>query len=428
MFSNVKQVIEFFEKRKKLGIQLGLDRIKYLLNALDNPQEKIKAIHVAGTNGKGSSINFISSALIANGYKVGIFMSPSFDGLAGHILCNGQKISMQQFVSLFNEVYPVIKTLDESEIYATEFEIITAMSMLYFSNHVDIALIETGMGGRDDTTNCFQPILSIITNIDHDHTDLLGETIAEIATHKVGIIKRETPVIVGNVSKDALTVITNEVGEKLAPLFLLNKDFTCEILEQTTKGQMFIWKRKDKEIKVCISMLGVHQVINCTLAMMALHVLETNGINLHLSKTIEGISSTTLPGRFEVIPRNRKTIILDSAHNIAGIKSFIETVKENYGDVKRKHLIFAAFRDKDYIKMLNKLTPHFSSITLTTFNHQRAVNAQSLKNMASLTNKKITFRDVPTLINKINQTNGSDERYYFFTGSLHFIAYIRKLL
>lgn len=424
----MQEMTNFFQERKKLGIQLGLERIKQLLNELDNPEQKLKAIHVAGTNGKGSTINFINHALIANGYQVGVFTSPSFEGLTGHILMNGKKISDQQFLLLFNDIYPVVQSLDQSGIYATEFEIITAIAFLYFASHADIALIETGMGGRDDTTNCFQPILSIITNVDNDHANFLGKTLKEIAFHKAGIIKHKVQTIVGDVDKEAFTVMESEAKRKLAPLYLLGKDFTYEIVEQKGKEQIFIWRHMDKEMKIRISMLGDHQVINCSLALMALQVIEENGINLHLTKTIDGVSSATLPGRFEKFTQKKQTIILDGAHNIASIQSFIKTVETNYQHVSKKHLIFTAFQDKNIHEMLYKLIPHFSTITLTTFNHPRAMSVQSLKNIANSVNTNITFRDLSVLMDEIKHVNYSDDRYYFFTGSLHFIAYIRKLL
>lgn len=427
MFHNSEQIVSFFNSRKKLGIQLGLDRIKRLLNGLDNPQHKIMGIHVAGTNGKGSTVHLMSRALIANGYKVGVFTSPSFEGLTGHILCNDHKITEEKLIELFNKIYPIVDSLDQLGIHATEFEILTAMAFLYFENHVDICLIETGMGGRFDTTNCFQPILSIITNIDNDHSAFLGNSIKEIATHKVGIIKNKVPIIVGDVNKDALKVIDQEIENKRAPLFLLNKDFSYEILEQTESSQSFIWKYMDESIEINLAMLGKHQIHNCALTVMALFLLKKIGIQINLSRAIKSISHVTLPGRFEVLRKKDQTIILDGAHNLAGIKSFIQTVRNNYGNIDRKHLIFTAFKDKDLKVMLNELIPHFSTTTLTTFNHPRAVSTHFLKNMIDKDIKNVVEKELAMIINNIKHANYLDDSYYFFTGSFHFIVYVRKL-
>lgn len=427
LFSNIQQVTNFFDERKSLGIQLGLDRITKLLNALDNPQLNINAIHIAGTNGKGSTINFMSSALIANHYNVGVFTSPSLDGLTGHILHNGKKISDNQLLSIFNKVYPVVQTLDKAGVYPTEFEIITAIALLFFVDNVDIALIEAGMGGRYDTTNCLKPMLSMITNVAKDHSDFLGKTIEEIAIHKAGIIKSHTPVVVGSVSEDALSIIENEANQKEAPLLLLQKDFLFNGMEQNVLSQSFLWEYKDIQIPINLSMLGEHQIHNSSLALMALQLLKESGFKLKCAEVIKGISTTKLAGRFEIIEKNGQTIILDGAHNIAGIKSFIKTVESNYKDIQNKKVIFAAFKDKEYNEMLYELLPYFSEIILTTFAHPRAIPAQQLKTIANQINESVHVQDVDRIIHQINHANDYNDTY-FFTGSLHFISYIRKQL
>lgn len=177
MFTNFQEIESFFNSRKSLGIKPGLDRIKKLLQLLDNPQDRIQAIHIAGTNGKGSTVHFIKDALQANGYHVGIFTSPSFSGLTGHMFIDNSAIPETKFVKLCNEIYPFIVQLDNENKSPTEFEIITALAFVYFSAHVDIVLVEAGMGGREDTTNCFQPLISIITNVARDHTAFLGNSL-----------------------------------------------------------------------------------------------------------------------------------------------------------------------------------------------------------------------------------------------------------
>src|SRR5699024_5704352 len=190
MFINFQDIEEFMNSRRKFGIKPGLKRMNYLLDRLHHPERYFKSIHVAGTNGKGSTIQFMKKALMANGHRVGVFTSPSLSGLTGHIWCNGQKIETREWVSLMNDIYPIITELDKKGIHLTSFEIITAIVFVYFSKHVHIALIETGMGGRFDTTNCLDPIVTIITNVTRDHTRFLGKSLADIAYHKAGIIKQ----------------------------------------------------------------------------------------------------------------------------------------------------------------------------------------------------------------------------------------------
>lgn len=424
MFINYDDIKTFFNERKSFGIKLGLERIEKLLDLLDNPQHNVTAIHVAGTNGKGSTINYIKDALVSNSYDVGIFTSPSMCGLTGHILHNGYAINKAEFMVLFNKVYPKICQLDEAGDHPTEFEIITCMAFLYFENRVDIALIETGMGGREDTTNCFQPIFSIITNISKDHTNFLGDSIVEIASHKSGIIKENTPVIIGGMDYQALKIVQKEVLEKKAKAYQINKDFHYTNITQINNKQQFKWNYGEKEIELEIHMQGKHQVENSSLALTALYLLKKSGFTIQIDLAIKSMENSTVPGRFEIVSQ-RPTIILDGAHNVAGIESFLQTVKENYNEMD-KHLIFAGFYDKEMNIMLNQLSSSFESIALTSFNHSRAAEAIELYN---LTNSKLKYviNDWRDAIGKILNSKASSD-VYFITGSLNFIIQVRHYI
>src|SRR5699024_11277362 len=169
--------------------------IRMLLDNLDNPKRKFQASQVARTHGKGSTIHFIKQALMANGYRVGWFTSPSFTGLTGHIFLNQQPISEEEWMTIFREIYPIIDKMDQQNNHPTNFEILTAMAFVFLTRGTDLVLLETGMGGKEDTTHCIVLLLSIVTNVSKDHTGFLGDTLTEIASHKAGIIKTETPVI-----------------------------------------------------------------------------------------------------------------------------------------------------------------------------------------------------------------------------------------
>lgn len=424
MFTNYEQLETFFNERKSLGIKPGLERINQLLDITGNPQDKIKAVHVAGTNGKGSTITFLKNALVHNHYKVGTFISPSLDGLTGHIFCNDEKITTDQLISFMNIIYPAIQQLDESNQHPTEFEIITVLAFIYFAHHVDIALIETGMGGREDTTNCFKPILSMITNVDLDHTSFLGETVQEIAHHKAGIIKENIPVVIGDVSDQVFTVLQKEAHIKRAPVYRLFDHFTYTTVRQKNQQQSFKWsENKEVPFEVTIQMYGEHQVKNSSLAIMALVYLKKQGYAIDSEKVFIGLKQTIVPGRFEVIQTN-PTIILDGAHNPAGVQSFLDTVTKNYENAER-HLIFAAFKDKDLKQMLEQLLPHFSTVTFTSFDHPRAASGEDLYNLVTYTeNQKYFVEDLKTIINDFVQPSNREQRYYFITGSLHFIALV----
>ncbi|WP_286170790.1 bifunctional folylpolyglutamate synthase/dihydrofolate synthase [Lentibacillus populi] len=423
MFDNFQQATVFFANRKMFGIKPGLDRMHRLLQLLDCPQHKLKAVHVAGTNGKGSTIHYLKAALQANGNRVGVFTSPSPIGLTGHILFDDQPISETAFVHLLNEMYPVIQKLDSMNNHPTEFEIITAMAFVYFADQVDIALIETGMGGREDTTNCFTPIISIITNVTRDHMAFLGNTVKEIAFHKAGIIKQDRPVVIGDMNPEAFAVIEQEAYRNNARIYQFAQDFTTTSMGQVENNQHFMWSCSGKKMTVSLKMRGKHQEINASVAIMALSLLKMHGYPVSWDKAIAAIGRSQLAGRFELISDN-PSVIIDGAHNVAGIQSFIRTVLRHYPD-RERHLIFAGFKDKELTMMLNLLCDHFASITITTFDHPRAINAESLYRAVSCRNKLLE-PDWHHAVKQICNETARRDKVFFITGSLHFILQVRK--
>ncbi len=426
MFTSDEQIMTFFNERKNYGIKPGLDRINHLLELLDRPQDQIKAIHVAGTNGKGSTISYLKNALMENGYKVGVYSSPSLEGLTGHIFCNNYKITNGKFLHLLNAMYPAISKLDESGDYPTEYEILTALAFMYFANHVDIALIETAMGGRYDTTNCFQPILSIITNVDKDHTAFLGETMKEIAYHKAGIIKDHIPVIVGDMTEVAFNIIQEEAEKKYAEIYRFHEDFDYHSVQPKQNKQTFTWfDQQDNSIEITIQMHGEHQVKNSAVVMESIQLLNKLGYSIDIDKALDGIANTVVPGRFEVI-QEKPMIILDGAHNPAGILSFLDTVNKNYPNVD-KHLIFAGFKDKELQKMLQLLAVNFTAITLTSFDHPRAAKAKELYHLIDIKHKYMV-EDWKEMIFDLHHRPANESAVYFITGSLHFIGMVRQYL
>lgn len=422
MFEHFYQIETFFQDRKQYGVKPGLDRIHKLLELLDNPQKKINAIHVAGTNGKGSTIHYLNHALMSNGYTTGVFNSPSLEGLTGHILLNDNKVPEKTFIQYVNKIRPFIQQLDEASNHPTEFEIITAIAFLYFADNADIALVEAGMGGREDTTNCFNPILSIITNVAWDHMDFLGNSIESIAYHKAGIIKGTRPVIIGEMNVDATTLITGEARKKHAPLYAAGEAFQYTVTDITATHQTFQWiSASGNRLEVTIRKTGVYQIRNASLAIMALMLLKGKGFELSWHNSLNGLAAVQVPGRFEQI-HTRPSIVLDGAHNPAGVQAFIDTLTTYFADVE-KHLIFAAFKDKDLKQMLENLEPYFSTVTLTTFDHPRAAGIEQLQKFSS---SRLTLyqNDWQEAIKSISLQQ--EHACYFITGSLYFIAIVRK--
>ena len=299
------------------------------------------------------------------------------------------------------------------------FEMITALAFLYFSERVDIALIEAGMGGREDTTNCFQPILSIITNVAKDHTAFLGNSISEIAYQKAGIIKTGAPVVVGHLETEAFTVIKAEAEKHYTPVYQLGKD----VIYNHNQGQSMTWYSKERTVHLKLLMYGDYQFQNAALALMALEKLNDAGYQISFSKASPAIEQTRLAGRFEIVNKN-PLIILDGAHNPAGVAAFIKTVNEHFAE-KDKQLLVAVFKDKELDAMLEQLSTSFTSITLTTFQHPRAAKAVDLYRLAPAKQKRIAD-DWKQEVNQILQGKGNG--VWFITGSLNFISLVREYI
>lgn len=420
----MKQIKSFFIERQNFGIKPGLSRIKKLLTRLGNPQEKLKAIHIAGTNGKGSTLNYIRNALIANGNQVGVFTSPSMMGITGHFFINNETIKDENFIQTFNNIYPSIQQMDEEGQHTTEFEIMTAIAFVYFSRNVDIALIETGMGGREDATNCVQPLLTIITNVSRDHGTFLGRTIEQIASHKAGIIKANIPVIIGKVQSPVIDIISQEAHLKKAPVYRLNSDFMYVDVESMEAGENYYWQDSDTKLAIKLTTKGTHQIENSSVALKALKVLKDQGFSLDKDKTLKSICQTEIPGRFETI-HDSPLIILDGAHNPAGIDSFIETATTRYRQVE-KHLIFGIFKDKELNYMIKPCIPHFQSITLTSFQHKRAAGFEELYKYSTYSNVQFKSDWEDQISNILGCPSDEKGAVYFITGSLNFISQVRE--
>lgn len=420
MIQTIKDVEKFFTDRRNIGIKLGLQRVEALLHDTNHPEKKLRAIHVAGTNGKGSTIHYLQQALRASNYRVGVFTSPSFTGITGHFLIDGEEIKVEEMIHILNRLLPYIHKLDRKNEHPTEYEILTVIGMIYFSKHADIALIETAMGGREDTTNCFIPLLSIITNVSMDHTAFLGETIAAITEHKAGIIKKNRPVIVGKINEVGRAIIEKKASTSDAPLYMLHEAFTYKQQKNVPHVQFIA---NEHNIPFTLTMQGEHQIENASLALMALNVLEQHQIRIDWEKAVNAIEKTTIIGRFEQISKT-PIIILDSAHNVASIEAFLQTVEKQYKH-REKALLFAAFKDKQLAEMVTLLTQQFKMITFTTFAHERAAEKEHFRqiyNENEMTYNKSWQCELRNIINDESET------VYFITGSLHFITLVRQWL
>ncbi|WP_017150637.1 bifunctional folylpolyglutamate synthase/dihydrofolate synthase [Bacillus bingmayongensis] len=429
MVHTYEEAISWIHSRLKFGIKPGLERMQWMLEELGNPERHIKCVHLAGTNGKGSTLTYMRYMLEAGKYKVGTFTSPYIETFNERIGVNGKPIADTEIIELVNMVKPVVEKLDETNLgEATEFEIITVMAICYFGkmNFCDIVLFETGLGGRFDSTNVVYPVLTIITNIGHDHMHILGNTLAEIAYEKAGIIKSGVPVITGVQDEEALEVIQKVAKGKNANLYELGKQFIAVHQRSDEDGEHFDFSCPFASFEeVQISMKGSHQVGNAALALMGVMYLKT-----YLSFLMEeehictGLSEAYWIGRFERLQSN-PDVIIDGAHNPEGIASLVKTVEAHYND-KNVIVLFTALGDKQLDNMVGQLETIADEMIFTTFTFDRAISAEELAAYSHKETKQVFENWKEAVDAKINDLQEND--VFIITGSLYFISEVRKYI
>ena len=426
----IKDAISKIGEFNRFGSVLGLERMESLLGRLSNPEKDLKIIHVAGTNGKGSTCKFLTHILKANGYKVGLYSSPFIEVFNERIEFDGENISDED---LNNMTDVVIKEAEEmvkdGEASPTEFEIVTAIAFLYFKEvQADIVVLEVGLGGRGDSTNVVEnPLISIITSISYDHTDRLGETLGEIAFEKAGIIKPNVPVVSNVPELEAAKVIAKTAYDKGAQLIdaskakytlrgndLTGSDFDTVILDEPYRD-------------LSISMIGSHQISNALTALTALEFLRKKGIiKVEYSKLKEGLANAKNIGRFEVL-RENPYYIIDGAHNEAGICAFVETVNK-YLKGTRMLTVVGVLKDKDVDTIIGKLMEIQSDFIGCEPDNPRKLEKEKLGGY--IKKAKGNVIDCLSAEDAITKVNDLANEYdcILFVGSLYLIGEIRGRL
>jgi dihydrofolate synthase/folylpolyglutamate synthase len=364
-----------YEARGMPGlVELRVDRTALLLDRLGNPHHRLRVVHVAGTKGKGSTSTIIASLVAESGRRVGLHTSPHLLQVEERFRINGIPIDSDQFSQMIDEMRPVIDEVDQilspRQPELTFFEITTALALLYFERErVDLAVIEVGMGGRLDSTNVVDPLVSVITSISLDHTRQLGDTIAEIAFEKAGIIKTGKPVVSTVLADEAMPVIDRRAEETESAIYRLGKEFHAEGRSKGLRGmevRVRTWKRDWPALTV--RAIGEHQIRNTAGALATIDLLESQGdINWHADLGTS-LGTLRIPGRFEIF-RRRPLVVLEVAHNPASFQGLATTLrsvlpKEHRG---RRILLFAASRDKDWRSMLSHIAGVFSQVILTSY-------------------------------------------------------------
>ncbi len=380
---NYEEGLRYIYSLIKFGVKLGLENTRTLLRLAGNPHESYKCIHVAGTNGKGSTSRALQGILMALAFRTGLFTSPHMVRFTERIRINEEEISPEDVASLTEQLREVISTVPD--LRPTYFEFVTALALRYFQEKaVDWAVVETGMGGRFDATNVITPEVSVITTVGLDHRQFLGETIEEIAYEKAGIIKDRRPAVVGPVPEEAGRVILRVAEERHSPVKLYGRDFFVRVKNQTPEGTGFDFYSTSLPGPIedlWVPLVGTHLAVNASLAAeAALLLFGPQEETLRAIRT--GLRKASLEGRFERVEFSGRRFVLDGAHNGQAIEALIKTLRV-FDKNTRPLVVFGAMADKDTDEMLLPLLEVSRRVILTRPAYERAMEPEELLKMAA---------------------------------------------
>jgi dihydrofolate synthase/folylpolyglutamate synthase len=369
-----QQSLDYLYHLEKFGMIFGLTQVERILNAVGNPHKEIQAIHVGGTNGKGSTAAMMGSILQREGYRVGLYTSPHLIRFTERIKVNGKEIEEEEVAALTRWMRNEIESAGVVPRF-TFFDFTTAMALHYFNQKlVDLAILEVGLGGRLDSTNVVDPLISVVTNVAKDHEEYLGKTILKIAKEKAGIIKKGRPFITAASQPRVLRVFSKICQKKRSPYFRVGKEFRYV---RTGDGDFDYEGLNRKLWGVHLNLKGSHQVINATAALGAMEVLESLGYRVSTEAMVNGLREVEWPGRLEMVSASPR-VILDGAHNPAGALALKESLKKEF---QYQHLILLVgiMKDKNSRSMLHLLAPLADRIILTKPHTDRATPPPLLK-------------------------------------------------
>ena len=376
---NCNDAIEYIHSLEKFGIRPGMERIRALCDALGNPQDKLKVIHVAGTNGKGSTSTMISNILRKSGYNVGLFISPYVSDFRERIQFNGNMIEKKELTECVETVKEIIDELSQNGIQPTEFEALTATAFLYYERkNCDFVVLEVGLGGRLDSTNIINaPYVSVLTSISYDHTAILGETIEEIAAEKCGIIKFGAETVVYPFQNDkAMQVIKNTCEAKCNSLRIPDIDL-LSVGDEKLDGTDVTYDG----ISYNLPLAGKHMIYNSITAIEAVRSLGRFNINISDEAIKNGIESSVMPARMELI-KKKPVIILDGGHNEGCANALSDYIRKHIAD-KRIVMVSSMMADKDYESYLRTVLPFADTFIATKADVPRALSSEELMKTAS---------------------------------------------
>ena len=415
-----QQSLDYLYGLEKFGMIFGLTQVERILEAIGDPHREVQAIHIGGTNGKGSTAAMMASILQKEGYRVGLYTSPHLIRFTERIKVNGKEIEKEEVAALTGWMRERIEASGITPPF-TFFDFTTAMALLYFKQRmVDLAVLEVGLGGRLDSTNVVDPLISIITNIAKDHEEQLGKSILKIAGEKAGIIKKGRPLITAATQPQVLRLFSKVCREKGAPYFRVGKEFQYV---QSGEGKFNYEGLHRKLWSIYLNLLGFHQIINATTALGATEVLEDLGYTVSNDAMIEGLKEVEWPGRLEMVCFSPR-VVLDGAHNPAGALVLKESLKKEF---QYHHLILliGMMKDKDIESVLHLLAPRANHLILTRPHIDRAAPPTSLKKALGQKGKRAEIiEDLKEAIDK-GLAMTKEEDLLCITGSLYTVGEAR---
>ena len=407
---NYQQALDYingYTDYEKIGMPhdpafYDLRRVDELLTTLGDPQKKAGSVHITGTNGKGSVAVMVSYALTAAGYPTGLYTSPHLHSWRERIRVDGEMISEGGLAELVTELKPHVEEVNKRATYGelTTFEFLTSLAFAYFGKkNVKFQVLEVGMGGKFDATSVITPLVAVITTIGLDHTDVLGDTVAQIAAEKCGIIKPGITVVVPPQPSEAAEVIEKTCAERGAELIEVGKDIKWRGLSSDLDGQRFEVDGRKGNYQLSIPILGEHQLVNAATAVAALEVLIEKGFEIPAEKIAQGFAKVEWPGRFQVL-RRHPPLVVDGAHNIDAARSLKKALKQ-YFDFEKAILVMGASDDKNIRGVVNELTPLFDRVIVTRSRHPRAMAPDPLvAEFARHGKKALVADDVPAALSR----------------------------
>lgn len=425
-----EEALSWIHSIGRFGMNQGLVRIEKLLHELGDPHENLNFLHIGGTNGKGSTAAFAASILETGGYRVGLYTSPYLEQFTNRMSINGVDIPRERLVELVNRVRPLVENIAADPAFGqpTEFEVVTALALAYFgAESPDIVILEVGLGGRLDATNVVRPLVTAISTISLEHTQVLGNTVEDIAREKAGIIKEGSAVV--TLAKDeALSVLGDACRRKNVPLFSFGQEFSAEKVSGNLNGQLFHYRGIGHTLpNLQISLLGDYQIKNASLALAAMELLIKKGFNIPEEAIRNGLASARWPGRLEIMRRS-PLVVIDGAHNAEAFQSLRSTLQNTFA-YRRLILVLGILGDKALENILEIIVPLADALVITKPNSPRAADPEDLQKIScKMVNGPIIVEEnIPDAVNlAISMARSPD--LVLVAGSLYVIGDARLFL